>query len=121
MRSVSLLAAAVIGAVMVSPIVWGHYYVLLALPIALARPRLSLLWFAPLAFWATGAAALGEPHRLAIGVLIPLVVLFSTCRKRAPDYGEGDRALERPTFGTLEAAFVQSTGSGSGSASPAMR
>jgi Glycosyltransferase family 87 len=115
------LSAAVVGAVMVSPIVWGHYYVLLALPIALARPRLSLLWFAPLAFWATGAAALGEPHRLAIGLLIPLVVLFSTCRKRAPDYGDGDRALERPTFGTLEAAFVQSTGSGSGSASPAMR
>jgi hypothetical protein len=87
------LSAAIVGAVMVSPIVWGHYYVLLALPIALARPRLSLLWFAPLAFWATGAAALGEPHRLAIGVLVPLVVLISTCRRRGHDYRDRDLAV----------------------------
>ena len=30
----------------VSPIVWGHYYVLLAAPLALRRPRLSLVWLA---------------------------------------------------------------------------
>jgi len=115
------LSAAVVGAVMVSPIVWGHYYVLLALPVALARPRLSLLWFVPLVFWGTGAAALGEPHRLAIGVLIPLVVLVGTCRRRRSDYGDEDRARERPELGALGAALAQSTGSGSGSASPAMR
>ena len=89
------LSAAVVGAVMVSPIVWGHYYVLLALPIALARPRLSLLWFAPLAFWATGAAALGEPHRLAIGILVPLVVLVSTCRQRGHDHRDRDFSVRR--------------------------
>jgi glycosyl transferase family 87 len=89
------LSAAVIGAVMVSPIVWGHYYVLLALPIALARPRLSPLWFAPLAFWATGAAALGEPHRLAIGVLVPLVVLVSTCRRGGHDHRNRELTLPR--------------------------
>jgi hypothetical protein len=32
-----------------TPILWLHYLVLLVVPIALARPRLSLLWFAPLA------------------------------------------------------------------------
>jgi hypothetical protein len=32
-----------------SPIVWGHYYVLLIVPLALRRPRLSLLWLA--AIW----------------------------------------------------------------------
>ena len=74
-------SAAVIGGVMLSPIVWAHYFVLLAVPIALARPRLSVLWFMPLVFWATGAAALAEPHRLAIGVLVPLAVLATTCRR----------------------------------------
>jgi Glycosyltransferase family 87 len=32
-----------------SPIVWGHYYVLLIVPLALRRPRLSVLWLA--AIW----------------------------------------------------------------------
>lgn len=27
-----------------SPIIWGHYYVLLVVPLALSRPRLSALW-----------------------------------------------------------------------------
>jgi hypothetical protein len=115
------LSVAVVGAVMVSPIVWAHYFLLLALPIALARPRLSALWFVPLVLWATGAAALGQPHRLAIGALVPLVVLVGTCWKPRSDHEDADRALERPAIGPLEAAFAQSTGSGSGSASPAMR
>ena len=102
-------SAAIIGGVMLSPIVWAHYFVLLAIPIGLARPRLSLLWFAPLAFWATGAAALGEPHRLVIGALVPLTVLAVACRKLPTDQG-------------LKAAPpAQSTGRVSGSASPAMR
>jgi hypothetical protein len=73
-------SVAIVGAVMLSPIVWAHYFLLLAVPIAMVRPRLSALWFAPLALWATGSAALGEPHRLAIGVIVPLVVLFSAFR-----------------------------------------
>ncbi len=72
--------AAVVGAVLLSPIVWAHYFLLLAIPIALVRPKLSLLWGAPLFLWATGSAALGEPHRLAIGLLVPLMVLAASCR-----------------------------------------
>jgi Glycosyltransferase family 87 len=45
-RSLTLALAA--GFVL-TPILWLHYLVLLVVPIALARPRLSLLWFVPLA------------------------------------------------------------------------
>lgn len=45
-RSLTLTLAA---ALVLTPILWLHYLVLLVLPIALARPRLSALWFAPLA------------------------------------------------------------------------
>ena len=45
-RSFTLALAA--GFVL-TPILWLHYLVLLVVPIALARPRLSALWFAPLA------------------------------------------------------------------------
>jgi hypothetical protein len=45
------LTVAVAGALVATPVLWLHYLVLLFVPIALARPRLSALWFAPLAFW----------------------------------------------------------------------
>ena len=43
--SLTLILAA---ALVLTPILWLHYLVLLYIPIALARPRLSALWFAPL-------------------------------------------------------------------------
>jgi hypothetical protein len=46
-------AVAIAGALIATPVLWLHYLVLLFVPIALARPRLSALWFAPLAFWVT--------------------------------------------------------------------
>ena len=45
-RSLTLVLAA---GLVLTPILWLHYLVLLVVPIALARPRLSALWFAPLA------------------------------------------------------------------------
>jgi hypothetical protein len=50
------LSVAVAGALLATPVLWLHYLVLLYVPIALARPRLSALWFAPLAFWLTPLA-----------------------------------------------------------------
>ena len=50
------LAVAVAGALLATPVLWLHYFVLLFVPLALARPRLSALWFAPLAFWVTPLA-----------------------------------------------------------------
>jgi glycosyl transferase family 87 len=34
-----------------SPVVWSHYFVLLLVPVALARPRVSWLWLLPVAMW----------------------------------------------------------------------
>jgi hypothetical protein len=42
----------VIGAaLLLSPIVWAHYFCLLLVPVALARPRFDWLWLAPLPLW----------------------------------------------------------------------
>jgi hypothetical protein len=46
--SISILAA-----ILLTPIVWLHYFVLLIVPLGLARPRLSGAWFLLLIFWAT--------------------------------------------------------------------
>lgn len=36
----------IVAALMLSPLVWGHYLVILFVPLALARPRFSPIWFA---------------------------------------------------------------------------
>ena len=42
---------AVAAALACSPIVWLHYFALLLVVVAVAEPRLGLLWFVPLAMW----------------------------------------------------------------------
>ena len=42
---------AVVATLAVSPIVWLHYLVVLLVPTAIARPRLSAVWFVPVLLW----------------------------------------------------------------------
>ena len=42
---------AIAAALVLSPIVWFDFYALAAIPLAIARPRLSLVWFLPLLTW----------------------------------------------------------------------
>jgi hypothetical protein len=66
------LSLALLAAIALSPIVWLHYFVLLAIPIALARPYLAGLWFAPLAFWAW-------PFQETEERIWPILVAAATC------------------------------------------
>ena len=52
-------ALAIAAALVLSPIVWLDYFALAALPLALARPRLSAIWFLPIATWGIEGAGLG--------------------------------------------------------------
>ena len=64
---------AIAAALALTPIVWLHYFALLLVVVALAQPRLGLLWFVPLALIVTPGS--GEPTpfetsgRLAIAAL----------------------------------------------------
>jgi alpha-1,2-mannosyltransferase len=42
---------AIVAALLLTPIIWLHYFVLLLVPIAIAHKRLSLLWATPLLLW----------------------------------------------------------------------
>ena len=68
-----MLAAALAA----SPIVWVHYFLLLLVPLALIRPRLSLLWFVPFAFQPLGEAAwpAGDARNLGLALGATLVIL----------------------------------------------
>jgi alpha-1,2-mannosyltransferase len=98
------LTVAVAGALLATPVLWLHYLVLLYVPIALARPRLSALWFAPLAFWVSPLAhSNGSVWRtclvLALAALIvarSLSPVPSAAAERRPAVAAGRRALPAP-------------------------
>jgi hypothetical protein len=97
------LAAAVGAALALSPIVWSHYWVLLFAPLALARPRWSLLWLLPIAFsilpgqstgvtpWETNvsgppqtAPTVGRLWIIATGIAVAAATLALSQRAKRP-------------------------------------
>jgi hypothetical protein len=69
-------AAALGAALVLTPIVWLHYFALLAVPIALARPRLSPLWLVPLVLWVTPfPESGGDTWRIVVALAVAAVVV----------------------------------------------
>jgi hypothetical protein len=67
------LALAIAGALALSPIVWQHYLVLLLVPLALMRPRFSMLWLLPIVLWLSPRAG----HGAGLDPWLPLLVAVS--------------------------------------------
>jgi hypothetical protein len=73
------LAVAVVMSLVASPLVWLHYLLLLYVPIALYRPRLSGLWFLPLILWATPTThSHGTTWRIALDIFVVAVIAVRT-------------------------------------------
>jgi len=62
-------AVAIVVAVISTPILWLHYLILLLVPIALARPTLTPLWFLPACIWVT-------PHLDSLGVVWQMALVL---------------------------------------------
>jgi alpha-1,2-mannosyltransferase len=84
------LTLAIAAALVLTPILWLHYLVLLVVPIGLARPRLSALWFVPLAMtvfealdWYRGWPR-GDGRALASTAIVVALVLVVSARPRRP-------------------------------------
>jgi hypothetical protein len=97
-------AVAVVGALLATPVLWLHYLVLLFVPIALSRPRLSALWFAPLAFWVTPIAhSNGSVWRTCFALAVAAVIVLwslapsaSAAAVRRPGLAAVRRVLPAP-------------------------
>jgi alpha-1,2-mannosyltransferase len=75
-RDLWSFTVAIAAAILLSPIVWLHYFLLLVAPLAIAFPALAPAWFIPLALWAwpfqeTG----GDVWKITLG----LAVLTAAC------------------------------------------
>lgn len=70
-----VLALTILAALLLSPIVWAHYLVILLPVVAIARPRMGWAWLALALLWLTGGDE-GTSHALliAIGLATMLVV-----------------------------------------------
>jgi hypothetical protein len=76
-------AIAIAGSLLATPVLWLHYFALLLVPIALYRPRLSGLWFVPLALWLTPAShANGSLWKIALALAVLAVVMARTVGER---------------------------------------
>jgi hypothetical protein len=93
------LGLALAAALVLTPILWLHYLVLLFVPIALARPRLSWVWFVPLSLtvlewrdWYRGwpRGELDALLSVAIASALVLVVTLTARSTGTPD--DADRA-----------------------------
>ena len=79
-RSFTLALAA---ALTLTPVVWNHYLLLLFVPVAIARPRLSGLWVLPFAanclyvFDWYGPKPNGVAPRLAIAAIVVVTIVLS--------------------------------------------
>lgn len=83
-RDLGAFTLAIVAALLLSPIVWLHYFLLLLAPLAIAAPALSPLWFVPLLFWAwpyqeTG----GGVWQICLGLTV-LAALTAATLRRAP-------------------------------------
>src|SRR5207244_5029201 len=66
---------ALVAGLVASPIVWLHYLVLLIVPLALYRPRLSAAWLIPLTYWFLPGQ---ENHGSARNIVVMLALTAST-------------------------------------------
>jgi hypothetical protein len=67
---VGALALAIALALLATPVLWMHYFALIIVPLALARPRLELLWLLPIAMldFTSRSTAVGETV-IVLGVM----------------------------------------------------
>ena len=63
-----------------SPLVWSHYFVLLLVPLALARPRLHWLWLLPCGMWVCPPSTPRRAAEVAVAWLIAAVCLTAALR-----------------------------------------
>jgi glycosyl transferase family 87 len=80
-RSLGLFVGA---ALLLSPIVWRHFFALLVVPLALSRPRFDAVWLVPLAFWFVPGTYNGAPWQTALALVAGAATVALAERKTAP-------------------------------------
>ena len=90
---------ALAASIVLTPIVWQHYFTLLLLPLAIARPRFSWVWLIPLAYWAAPTQeTLGDLWRTAIGLGLSVVLVGLALYEPEADESSTPHGVRSPTI-----------------------
>jgi hypothetical protein len=81
---------AVFASLALSPVLWLHYFVLLSVPLAIARPRFSALWLLPIVLWMCPRSGNGDGVQpfvpaILVAVLVVAVVLLPDASRRVSE------------------------------------
>lgn len=77
------LGLAIAAALVLSPIVWRHFFVLLLVPLALSRPRFDAVWLIPIGLWLGDGTFNGAPWQTAACLLLAATTLVLCERRHA--------------------------------------
>jgi hypothetical protein len=91
-RSLGLFVAA---ALVLSPIVWRHFFALLVVPLAIAKPRFGPAWLLPLAFWFVPGTYNGDSWQTALA-LATAAATFAVCELDAASIAMRSPLRRRP-------------------------
>jgi Glycosyltransferase family 87 len=84
----SAFLLAIAAALALTPIVWLHYFALLLVVVALAQPRLGVLWFVPFAMVLTPGSGHPTPFEtawtLAVAAVVVALALRATLARSRP-------------------------------------
>jgi alpha-1,2-mannosyltransferase len=66
---------AVVATLALSPIVWLHYLVLLLVPLAIARPRFSIIWLLPILLWTSPRPGYAEGFQTFLPAVVTVILV----------------------------------------------
>jgi hypothetical protein len=79
------LALALAGALVLTPVVWQHYLVVLVVPLAAAKPRMSAVWLLPVALWLAPTNGNGDWWQTPlVGATAVALVVATVWRRPSP-------------------------------------
>jgi len=87
---------ALAAALAFSPIIWLHYFVLLVVPLAIARPRFSAIWLMPLVLFLTPLNGNGESIQPLLPAIVAAAILAVAYSSERPRVEPTTTAAESP-------------------------
>ena len=98
---------AVAAALVLSPIVWLDYYAVAAIPLAVVAPRISWVWFAPIATWGLLSAGVGAGNGWGSArVLLVFGVVFAAIVRAERDPQAEGESYDLSTVGTTSSGRI---------------
>lgn len=88
---IGTFAVLILAGLLMSPILWSHYLVVLLIPLAVAHPRPHRWWLLYAAFWLSPTEPPSSPLKIAIVIAVACAVALDS----------GDRALRAGTGALL--------------------